>query len=119
MQVRYANLVSAVPNATVTLGTPGPGLMDVRVDLACGIVAELYSVRSPADETHRRFAMFLCPDTATESEIYAESAGTPIMRGSSKPNVVVPSAKGSHCSHMGRADRERALLLSARIPRPL
>ena len=51
-----------------------PGLMDVRVDLACGTVAEVYSVPSPEDETRRRFAVFLCPDTATESEIHAESA---------------------------------------------
>ena len=53
MQVSYASLLSAAPNATVTLETPEPGLMDVRVDLACGIVAEVYSVPSPEDETHR------------------------------------------------------------------
>ena len=67
-------LLSAVPNATVTLETPEPGLMDMRVELACGTVAEVYSVPSPGDEKHRRFAVFLCPDSATESEIYAESA---------------------------------------------
>jgi hypothetical protein len=66
-------LLSAVPNATVTLETPEPGLMDVRVELACGTMAEVYSVPSPGDGTHRRFAIFLSPDTASESEIYAET----------------------------------------------
>jgi hypothetical protein len=67
-------LLAAVPDATVTLETPEPGLMDVRVELASGTVAEIYSVPSPEDKAHRRFAIFLCPDTATESEIYAEAA---------------------------------------------
>jgi len=66
-------LLSAVPNAAVTLETPEPGLMDVRVELACGTVAEVYSVPSSEDERHRRFAVFLCPDTARESEIYAQT----------------------------------------------
>jgi len=66
-------LLSAVPNATVTLETPEPGLMDVRIALACGTVAEVYSVSSSEDDRHRRFAIFLCPDTPSESEIYAET----------------------------------------------
>jgi hypothetical protein len=67
-------LLSAVPSATLTLETPEPGLLDVRVELASGTVAEVYSVPSPEDATHRRFAIFLCPGTAAESEIYAEAA---------------------------------------------
>ncbi len=67
-------LVSAVPAATAILEVPEPGLMDVRVELARGMVAEVYSVPSREDEKQRRFAIFLCPDTANESEIYADSA---------------------------------------------
>lgn len=67
-------LLSAVPTATATLEVPEPGLMDVRVELARGMVAEVYSVPSLEDEGQRRFAIFLCPDTAGESEVYAESA---------------------------------------------
>ena len=67
------NLVSAVPDASVALETPEPGLMDVRVELARGIVAEIYSVPSREDRLHRRLAIFCCPDTPHESEIYAES----------------------------------------------
>jgi hypothetical protein len=67
-------LMSSVPNATIKLETPEPGLMDVRVELACGTIAEVYSVPSLEGESHRRFAIFLCPDTATESELYAEAA---------------------------------------------
>lgn len=37
------------------------------------MVAEVYSVPSSEDEGHRRFAIFLCPDTSDESELYAES----------------------------------------------
>ncbi len=66
-------LLSDVPTATATLETPEPGLMDVRVELPCGTAAEVYSVPSPEDERHRRFAIFLCPESAGESEIYAES----------------------------------------------
>lgn len=67
-------LLSAVPEATATLEVPEPGLMDVRVELSGGMVAEIYSVPSPEDRAQRRFAIFLCPDTAQESELYAESA---------------------------------------------
>ena len=67
-------LLSAVPTATLTLETPEPGLLYVRVELASGTVAEVYSVPSPEDATHRRFAIFLCPGTAAESEIYVEAA---------------------------------------------
>jgi hypothetical protein len=66
-------LLSAVPAATATLEVPEPGLMDVRVELARGMVAEVYSVPSLEDEGQRRFAIFLCPDTVAESEVYAES----------------------------------------------
>jgi hypothetical protein len=66
-------LLSAVPSATIKLETPEPGLMDVRVELACGTVAEVYSVPSPGDERHRRFGIFLCPGTTSESEIFAET----------------------------------------------
>jgi hypothetical protein len=66
-------LMPAVPGAAITLETPEPGLMDVRVELARGTVAEVYSVPSPEDETHRRFAIFLCPDSSSESEVYAET----------------------------------------------
>jgi hypothetical protein len=47
--------------------------MDVRVELARGIVAEIYSVPSPEDRSYRRLAIFCCPDTPNESEVYAES----------------------------------------------
>ncbi len=67
------NLVSAVPDASVALESPEPGLMDVRVELGRGIVAEIYSVPSPEDQSHRRLAIFCCPDTPNESEVYAES----------------------------------------------
>jgi hypothetical protein len=66
-------LLSAVPEATAILEVPEPGLMDVRVGLARGMVAEVYSVPSMEDEGQRRFAIFLCPDTVDESEVYAES----------------------------------------------
>jgi hypothetical protein len=66
-------LSAAVPSATITLETPEPCLMDVRVELAGGTLAEVYSVPSPEDEPHRRFAIFLCPGTASESEVYAET----------------------------------------------
>ena len=66
-------LVDTVPEATAILEVPEPGLMDVRVELARGLVAEVYSVPSLEDQRQRRFAIFLCPDTENESEIYAES----------------------------------------------
>ena len=86
-------LLSAVPSATLTLETPEPGLLDVRVELASGTVAEVYSVPSPKDASHRRFAIFLCPDTAAESEIYAEAAedaSEPV-----RPAVVHVAKRGS------------------------
>ena len=62
-----------VPNATAMLEVPELGLMDVRVELPSGTVAEVYSVPSSETDKHRRYAIFLCRDTASESEIYAES----------------------------------------------
>ena len=69
------NLLSAVPNATVVLEIPEPGLMDVRVELPCETVAEVYSVPSIAsrDPVSRRLALFIHPESSQEIEIYAES----------------------------------------------
>ena len=67
------NLLSAVPNATVVLEIPEPGLMDVRVELPCETVAEVYSVPSIAsrDPVSRRLALFIHPESSQEIEIYA------------------------------------------------
>jgi hypothetical protein len=67
-------LLSAVPDATAVLEVPEPGLMDVRVDLPCGMVAEVYSVPSLKEEGSRRLALFLRPESVDEIEVYAESA---------------------------------------------
>jgi hypothetical protein len=66
-------LLSAVLDATVALEIPEPGLMDVRVELPCETVAEVYSVPSSQDEGPRRLAIFFHPESADEIEVYAES----------------------------------------------
>jgi hypothetical protein len=66
-------LLSMVSNATVTLETPEPGLMDVRIDLDDGRVAEVHSVQCANMPKKRRLALFLAPGTSNEEEIYAES----------------------------------------------
>jgi hypothetical protein len=66
-------LLSSVPSATISLEIPEPGLMDVRVELPRGLAAEIHSVPSLEDQGHRRLAVFGCPETANEFEVYAES----------------------------------------------
>jgi hypothetical protein len=67
------NLLSAVPNATVVLEIPEPGLMGVRVELPCETVAEVYSIPSSRDPGSRRLAIFFHPESPREIEVYAES----------------------------------------------
>ena len=61
------------PGAKATLETPEPGLMDARIALPNGLVAEVHSVSVSQGSSRRRFAVFLSPDSEGETENYFDS----------------------------------------------
>ena len=70
--------------------------MDVRVELPCETVAEVYSVPSLQDEGPRRLAIFFHPESAEEIEVYAEA-----VEDAANLFALLSSASRDH----GRSDR--------------
>ena len=66
-------LCDSRPGVKTELETPEPGLMELRVELPNGIVAEVHSVVVAGQKHERRFAVFVSPDIQNESEHYFDS----------------------------------------------
>lgn len=79
-------LLAVLPNATVTLEIPEPGLMYVHIQLEDGTVAEVHSVPFLEIPEKRRLAIFFAPGTSTEEEIYAESIDSAVNHFSKRLN---------------------------------
>lgn len=60
-----------IPRSSVELETPEPGLMNLRITLSNGNLAEVYSL--PDEFGKRRFALFLSPGMPSEKELYTSS----------------------------------------------
>ncbi len=73
-------LLSSLSAAKVELEMPEPGLVDVRVVLPNGIIAEVYSVDSCEASGQRRLALYFSPDTSAEEEVYADSVEIAVDR---------------------------------------
>ncbi len=73
LQSLAAAILKANPSVRVGLETPEDGLIDLRVECQNGRSAEVYSVPCPKQESRRRFAVFMLPETEDESESYFET----------------------------------------------
>lgn len=66
-------LLDAVPDATVELELPEPGLMNLAAQLPGGPEAEIFSVSANHSAGQRRYGLFLKPGTSDEQEIYEDN----------------------------------------------
>jgi hypothetical protein len=66
-------VLSLIPETSVELVIPEPGLMHLQVMWPGGALAEAYSLVKPKGSDERRYALFLAPGTSQEQEFYASS----------------------------------------------
>jgi hypothetical protein len=66
-------VLSSIPDTTVALVLPEPGLMLLQITRSGGPLAEAYSLVAPKGLEDRRYALFLAPGTSQEQEFYASS----------------------------------------------
>jgi hypothetical protein len=92
-------VLSKIPQATVELVVPEPGLMFVRINASQGTSAEAYSLRDAKDSSSRRYGLFVSPGTPREQESYANSVtralgilqrGLQVDSGASKEKTTKP-----------------------------
>lgn len=68
--------------------------MDVRVRLADGLSAEVYSVHSNGTVPYRRLGLFFYPDTPEEEEAYVDSVEDSLRLFEKKSGVLPHRKKG-------------------------
>jgi hypothetical protein len=66
-------VLSSIPEATVALVVPEPGLMLLQITRSGGPPVEAHSLVAPKRLEERRYALFLAPGTSQEQEFYASS----------------------------------------------
>jgi len=66
-------LCSAIAGANVRLEIPEPGLIDVKVELPNGVLAEVFYVKSIDQAEKNQYALFVHPGTESEIEVYKDS----------------------------------------------
>ena len=64
-------VLSTIPQSTVELIVPEPGLMLLQIVASDGIAAEAYSLCDAKETENRRYGLFLSPGTPREQEFYA------------------------------------------------
>ena len=74
------SLLSSLPGAKVEFEILEPGYMNVRVELAGGKIAEVYSVGKCGTRDERQLAIFVSPGTKVEEEMYADSVEIAVNR---------------------------------------
>ena len=71
-------VLSTIPQSTVELIVPEPGLMFLQIVTSNGIAAEAYSLCDAKETENRRYGLFLSPGTPREQEFYANSVSQAI-----------------------------------------